>query len=156
MGVCGRHAGLDKVGQTPDCGEFSESSVQVIERDAELFFDAEGEFEHVERVEAEAAAYERLTVGDFIRLQNVHSEQIRDEMLEARQQRTLCMARFIHGANIAPYADTRHGVIHYVREKSLGYRGRIAPTQRPKARTGCATFSGGVLKQGAWHSGSVF
>jgi hypothetical protein len=68
----------------PDRGEVSERPVRAIERDAKLFFDEEGEFEHIERVEAETAPHERLTFGDFIRLEDVHSEQISDEMLEAR------------------------------------------------------------------------
>jgi hypothetical protein len=78
-------------------------------------------------------------------------------MLEARQQRTLCMARFVHGANIAPYADTRHGVIHYVAGKIFRLQRthssntetegahRVCDVFRRRFETGSLAFGIGVL-----------
>jgi hypothetical protein len=75
---------MDEFGQTGDAGESPVPLFPAAQRDAILFFDANGEFERVKGVEAEAAAHEHLIVADSVRLQQVGSEQAGDAMLQSQ------------------------------------------------------------------------
>ena len=107
VGLRGR---FDEIGQTSDTGKGPERPVAMVKRDAKYFFDAKGEFEHVERVEAEAATDERRMVGNFIWLKQVHPKQIGDELLQSRKQRIRNMTVVIHASNLPLKAGSRHGV----------------------------------------------
>jgi hypothetical protein len=72
---------VDEVSQAGDAGEGVVCLFEAADPDAKPFFDAEGEFECVEAIQAEAAANERLVIGNFIRLDYVDPEQVGDEML---------------------------------------------------------------------------
>ena len=104
------HLGADEICQTSDAVKGTERSVVVAERHSKRFFDAKGELEYVERVEAKTAAVERRVIGNFIRLKKVHPEQVSDELLESREQRTSCMAAIVHVLKLTPNTETRHGV----------------------------------------------
>ncbi len=52
-----------------DAGESAVRLFSAANRNAKLFFDADGEFERVKGVEAEAAAHERLVVGNSVRVE---------------------------------------------------------------------------------------
>jgi hypothetical protein len=57
------------------------NSPSAVQRDAKLFFEANREFDRIQRVEAEAAADQRLVVGNLFRLAQVGPEEVGHELL---------------------------------------------------------------------------
>jgi hypothetical protein len=74
--------GADQIRQTGNADKSIGKLGFAANRDAKLFFDANGEFDSVKGVEAQVAADERLVIGDPVRLQHVKPDYSGDKVLQ--------------------------------------------------------------------------
>ena len=103
-------AGVNEVRKTGDAREDALRHSSSTNRNAELLFEADGEFEHIQGIETEAAANERLVVGNLIRIEKVEPEHLGDEMLQVRQQQASIWAMIFHLETVTPNASNIYGI----------------------------------------------
>ena len=109
-GGAGVGVGVDENNQTGDAGESATRIIGAVEGEAEFLLNAESEFELIEGVEAKVASNKRNAVGNGLRVGDVRSEEVGNEMLQARRQQVLLGCVVIHPATIRLQANIRHGV----------------------------------------------